>query len=141
MQRMSTDEAKAFLAEGSRTGKLATASTRGAVSVSPIWFLVDGDDLVFTTWHESLKARHLTGNPRAALTVDDSAFPFDFVVVRGPVTVDRSAPDLAHWSARLAARYVPAERAKEFGTRNAVDGEWLCRLHLARVIGQRAIAD
>jgi PPOX class probable F420-dependent enzyme len=141
MQTMTTDEAKAFLAEGVRTGKLATASKRGAVGVAPIWFLVDGDDLVFTTWHESLKARHLTENPRAALTVDMSDFPFDFVVVRGPVTVDRSAPDLAHWSNRLAARYVPAERAEEFGKRNAVEGEWLCRLHMARVIGQRAVAE
>ena len=140
METMSTDEAKAFLAEGARTGKLATASKRGAVSVAPIWFLVDGEDLVFTTWHASLKARHLTENPRAALTVDVSDFPFDFVVVRGPVTVTESAPDMAHWSTRLAARYVPAGRAAEYGARNAVEGEWLCRLHLARVVGRRAIA-
>ena len=138
---MSDDEARAFLADGARTGKLATASKTGAVNVSPIWFLPDGADIVFTTWHESLKARHLTENPRAALTVDESTFPFDFVVVRGPVRVDKAAPDLADWSHRLAARYVPADRAAGFGARNAVDGEWLCRLRMRRVIGQYAVAD
>ena len=108
MGSMTTGQAMAFLADGTRTGKLATASRTGAVSVAPIWFVVDGSDLVFTTWHESLKARHLAQNPRAALTVDVSEFPFAFVVVRGPVRidVDVTAPDgsTAHVTTGFEAR-------------------------------------
>jgi PPOX class probable F420-dependent enzyme len=140
MAMMSRDEALAFLAEGTRTGKLATASSRGAVSVVPVWFLVDGDDLVFTTTQGTLKARNLEQNPRAALAVDVSEFPFEFVTVRGPVSIDRSAPDLVEWATRLAARYVPEGRAEEFGRRNGVAGEWLCRLRAERVVGQHDVA-
>jgi hypothetical protein len=35
---MNHDEATAFLAEGTRTGKLATASPTGAPHVAPLWF-------------------------------------------------------------------------------------------------------
>jgi PPOX class probable F420-dependent enzyme len=141
MQTMSTAEALAFLAEGARTGKLATASRTGAPHVAPVWFVVDGDSVVFTTYHTTVKARHLAANPRAALACDDERFPFGFVVVRGRVDVDRAAPDLFEWTRRLAARYVPPDRADEYGRRNAVQGEWLCRLHAERVVGRSALAD
>lgn len=140
MAQMSKDEALAFLAEGTRTGRLATASPTGEPHVAPIWFLVDGEDLVFTTWHESLKARQLRRNPRAALTVDVDRFPYGFVVVRGPVTVDEQPSDVLEWATRIAARYVPDGRAEEYGKRNSVPGEFLCRLHIARLTGVADIA-
>jgi hypothetical protein len=46
---MTRDEALQFLAEGTRTGKLATASASGSPHVAPLWFVVDGDERVFTT--------------------------------------------------------------------------------------------
>jgi PPOX class probable F420-dependent enzyme len=141
MQTMSTDEAMAFLAKGARTGKLATASPDGAVHVAPVWFVTAGEDLAFTTYFKTVKARHLSANPRAALTVDDEEFPYAFVIARGPVTVETAAEDLAEWTHRIAARYVPADRAADFGRRNAVSGEWLCRLHVRRLVGESAIAE
>jgi PPOX class probable F420-dependent enzyme len=141
MQTLSRADALAFLAEGTRTGKLATAAPTGTPHVAPVWFVVTDDALVFTTGHDTVKGRHLAANPRAALTADDERFPYGFVLVRGAVEVDRSAPDLGEWTRRIAARYVPPGRADEYGRRNAVEGEWLCRLRLERVIGQLALAD
>jgi PPOX class probable F420-dependent enzyme len=134
MPQMSRDEALAFLAEGTRTGKLATA--RGSrPHVAPIWFVVDGDDLVFTTGDQTVKGRQLRANPQAALSVDVDVYPFSFVVVRGRVSWDPAAPDLLEWSTRIAARYVPAGQADTYGRRNAVPGELLCRLHIEHVTG------
>jgi len=147
MHTMGTAEALAFLAEGSRTGKLATASPTGAPHVTPVWFVLDADRveaaraIVFKIFHDTVKARHLTANPRAVLTADDERFPFSFALVRGSVTIDRAAADLATWTHRIAARYVPADRVEEFGRRNAVAGEWLCRLSLDHVIGRAGMAD
>lgn len=140
MAKMSDDDILAFLADGSRTGKLATASPTGSPHVAPVWFLVDGRDLVFTTHRDTLKGRHLLANPRAALTADQEAYPHTFVTVRGPVTLDEHPADLLDWATRLAARYVPAGQAESYGTRNAVEGEMLCRLHLQRLTGERDIA-
>src|SRR5690348_8108455 len=137
---MQRAEAMEFLAAGTRTGKLATASPSGAPHVAPIWFVVDGEDLVFTTNMETVKGRHLRANPRGALTVDRSEFPYDFVVVRGPIVVVEGAPDLLEWATRIAERYVPAGRAEDYGKRNAVPDELLCRLRVERIVGQRDVA-
>jgi PPOX class probable F420-dependent enzyme len=140
MAKMTEDEVLAFLAEGSRTGKLATASPTGAPHAAPVWFLVDGKDLVFTTFRDTVKGRNLRANPRAALTADLEAYPHTFVTVRGPVTLDEHPADLVDWATRLAARYVPAGQAESYGTRNAVDGEMLCRLRVEHATGVRDIA-
>jgi PPOX class probable F420-dependent enzyme len=137
---MTRSEAIDFLSVGSRTGRLATASTAGDPHVAPVWFVVDGDELVFTTNEATVKGRNLRANPRAALTVDVSEYPYDFVVVRGPVTLDGGAADLLEWTTRIAERYVPARRAPEYGKRNAVDGEMLCRLRIDKISGQADIA-
>jgi PPOX class probable F420-dependent enzyme len=137
---MTRDEAIAFLADGTRTGKLATASPSGVPHVAPIWFVVDGDELVFTTHQATVKGRNLLANGRAALAADLEVFPYGFVTVRGPVSLDANAPDLRHWATRLAARYVPTGQEESYGLRNAVPGEMLCRLWIEKVGGHRDIA-
>jgi PPOX class probable F420-dependent enzyme len=140
MAMMERADAIEFLAAGTRTGKLATASTTGAPAVAPIWFVLDGVDVVFTTEATSLKGRHLLANPRAALTVDVSEYPYHFVVVRGGVRLAENPPDMVEWATRIAARYVPAGRADEYGRRNGVPGELLGRLRMERIRGERDIA-
>lgn len=140
MAKMTREQALDFLAAGTRTGKLATASTVGAPHVAPVWFVLDGDELVFTTFETTVKGRHLRANPRAALTVDVDEFPYHFVTVRGAVTMRVDHEDLLAWATRIAGRYVPAEQAEEFGRRNAVPGELLCRLKIERIVGVSDIA-
>jgi PPOX class probable F420-dependent enzyme len=140
MATMTRDEALAFLTEGTRTGKLATASAVGAPHVAPIWFVLDGDDLVFNTAGTSVKGRHLKANPRAALTVDIDVYPYAFVAVRGAVALSARPDEMLEWATKIAERYVPAGRAQEYGRRNAAEGELLCRLRLERVIGISDIA-
>ena len=140
MAAMTRQDAIDFISVGSRTGKLATASPTGAPHVAPVWFVVDGDDLVFNTGEQTVKGRNLRANPHAALTVDVSEFPYDFAVVRGPVSLDPHAPDLLEWATRIAERYVPARLAPAYGKRNAVAGELLCRLRIDRISGAQDIA-
>jgi PPOX class probable F420-dependent enzyme len=108
--------------------------------VAPLWFVVDGDDLVFITSASSTKGRHLRTNPQACLVVDDEMFPFAFAMVSGPVAVVEEAPDRLAWSIRIAARYVPEDRVAEFGARNDAPGELLVRLHMQKVIAQADLA-
>ena len=139
MRDMEAAEARAFLAAGTHTGKVATASASGNPHVAPLWFVVDGDDLLFITSASSIKGRHLHANPRAALVVDDSTFPYAFVAVRGHVALYDDAPDRLMWATRIAERYVP-DRAAEFGARNDSPGETLVRLRMEHVLGQADLA-
>jgi hypothetical protein len=56
VKEMTAEERRAFLAHGTRTGKLATVRADGSPHAAPVWFVLDGDELVFKTWHESVKA-------------------------------------------------------------------------------------
>jgi PPOX class probable F420-dependent enzyme len=141
MREMGRDEWRAFLSEGTRTGKLATTRRDGRPHVAPVWFVLDGDDLVFTTAGTSVKGRTLRADPRAALCVDDERPPFSYVTVEGRVAISEDLPALRDWATRIAARYMGAELAERYGARNGVPGELLVRLTPERVVAQAEIAD
>jgi PPOX class probable F420-dependent enzyme len=138
---MDRQEWRAFVSAGTRTGKLATVRADGRPHVTPVWFLLDGDDLIFNTAATSAKGRGLRTDPRAALCVDDERPPFSYVLIEGRVTISQDLPALREWAIRIAARYMGAERAEEYGARNGVPGELLVRLTPDRVIAHAAIAD
>lgn len=137
---MTESEALDFLAGGTHTGKLATAGRSADPHVAPIWFLVEGHDLVFSTGTASVKGRHLRANPRAALTVDVEQFPYHFVAARGEVSVTEDPPDMRDWATRIARRYVPAGEAERYGEVNSAPGSLLCRMRMDRLTGVRDIA-
>src|SRR5437762_14327681 len=72
-RKMTPEEIRAFLVHGTRTAKLATNGPGGQPHVMPVWFALDGEDLVFTTWGDSVKGRNLRRDPRAAIVVDDES--------------------------------------------------------------------
>ena len=137
---MDDAEWRAFVSEGTRTGKLATVRHDGRPHVVPIWFVLDGDDFVFNTGEHSIKGRALARNGIAALCVDDARPPYAFVSVTGTVTITTDRDDTRRWATAIGERYMGADRAAEFGERNAVDGELLVRLHADHVFAQADIA-
>ncbi|HEU5002050.1 MAG TPA: PPOX class F420-dependent oxidoreductase [Actinomycetota bacterium] len=141
MPPMSEAEWRAFLTEGTRTGKLATVRTDGRPHVAPVWFVLDDDGtVVFTTWHASVKGRTLLRDPRVAMSVDDQAPPYSYVIIEGTATISRDLDDLGAWATRIARRYMGDDLAESYGARNAVPGELLVRIHPTHVIGQSAIS-
>ena len=139
-RNMTPAEIRALLSHGTRTAKLATSGPDGQPHVMPVWFALDGEDVLFTTWGDSVKGRNLRRDPRAAVVVDDEVAPFAFVHIRGHVTLSEDLDELLRFATAIASRYMGADRAEEFGRRNAVPGELLVRLHPDRVIAQADVA-
>src|SRR3954452_19484868 len=136
MRDMTTAEARAFLAAGRRTGMVATVRADGSPDVVPVWFVLDGAEVVFTCASASVKGRNLARDPRAALSVDDPEWPYAFVTVRGPVELV-SPGGMEDWTVRIASRYV--EAAAEAGRRNAALDDLLVRLTPASVLARAEI--
>jgi hypothetical protein len=131
---MTNDEAREFLAHGQRTGKVATTRADGRPHLAPIWFVLDGEDIVFMTGANTVKGKTLRRDPRMALAVDLEAPPYAFVVVEGSATLSDDLEEMLPLSIAIARRYVAADQAEDFGRRNAVDGELLVRLHPDTII-------
>ncbi|MEV0040153.1 PPOX class F420-dependent oxidoreductase [Streptomyces sp. NPDC050804] len=140
-RHMSKDEWQAFVSEGTRTAKLSTVRADGSPHIAPVWFVLDGDDLVFNTGRETVKGRNLLRDGRAALCVDDERPPFAFVVIQGRAEIDEEPERLRTWATRIAARYMGEERAGEFGERNGVPGELVVRLKADKVSAFASVAD
>ncbi|MFG2941945.1 PPOX class F420-dependent oxidoreductase [Streptomyces sp. NPDC048282] len=133
-QKMTDEEWRAFVSHGTRTGKLSTVNADGSPHVAPIWFLLEGDDLVFNTGKETVKGRNLTRDGRVALCVDDDRPPFHFVVLSGRARLSEDPVELRDSATRIAARYVGEDHAEEFGARNGVPGELLVRVAVEKVV-------
>jgi PPOX class probable F420-dependent enzyme len=137
---MSAERRRAFLMEGTRTAKLATVMADGRPHVTPVWFVLDGDDLICTTWHTSAKARSLRRDPRVCLCVDDAQPPFAFVMIEGSASLSEDLGELERWATRIGGRYMGPDRAEEFGARNGVEGELLVRVTPTRIVAEEDIA-
>ncbi|MER8186669.1 PPOX class F420-dependent oxidoreductase [Kitasatospora sp. NPDC094015] len=141
MTRMTEPQWRAFLTHGTRTGKLATTRADGSPHLAPIWFLLDGDELVFNTGSTTVKGRNLARDGRVMLCVDDDRPPFAYVVVRGTATISEELPEVRAWAGRIAARYMGEDRAEEYAARNGVPGELLVRVAIEKVTGELGVAD
>ena len=129
-----SDDVIAFLSDGTRTGKLGYTAADGRPLVAPVWFVVDGNQLVFNTGKEAAKGRALSRDPRVVMCVDDQQPPYSFVQVQGTASVSEDPDDLLDTATRIARRYVGAQRAEEFGRRNGVPGELVVRITPTKVI-------
>jgi PPOX class probable F420-dependent enzyme len=142
MESMTTAEWREFLLFGTRTAKVATLRSNGHPHVAPVWFVLDGNELIFTTGKTSIKGKNLLRDPHVMLSVDNEQPPFVFVLVDCAATVEELSPEeLLPWATRIASRYVAPGQAEAYGKRNAVAGELLVRAPLTKVIARKGIAD
>jgi PPOX class probable F420-dependent enzyme len=140
MEKMTETEWRAFVSHGTRTGKLGVTRADGSPHVTPIWFVLDGPDVVFTTGEDSIKGRVLRKNPRISLCVDDQEPPYSYVVITAEASISDDLGELRTWATALGGRYMGADRAEEFGVRNAVPEELLVRARITKVLAARDIA-
>lgn len=141
---MTRDEWWEFASAGTRTGKIAIVRADGSPHVTPIWFLLnetpDGDELVFTTERDSMKAKTFRRDPRLSLCVDDQAPPYSFIQFTGEATLHEDLGELLEWATAIGGRYMGADKAEAFGKRNAVPEEYLVRAKITKVIAYADIS-
>ena len=128
-----SDRVVSFLSAGTRTGMLGYLAADGRPLVAPVWFVVDGQQLVFTTGRDTSKGRALARDPRAVICVDDPHPPYSFVQVQGVAAVGEDPVEVLDIATRTGGRYMGADRADEFGRRNAVPGELVVRVRPTKV--------
>ncbi|MEU0540127.1 PPOX class F420-dependent oxidoreductase [Nocardia sp. NPDC005978] len=133
MASLSDPTVRAFLEEGTRTGKVAFVAADGRPLVTPIWFVLEDDAVVFNTGANTAKGKAIARDPRLCLVVDLETPPYAFVQVQGVAEISEDLDDLVATATRIGARYMGADRGAEFGRRNGVPGELVVRLRPDKV--------
>lgn len=138
---MTKDQWQKFISEGTHTAKLSTVRADGSPHIAPVWFLLDGDDIVFNTGADTVKGRNLARDGRVSLCVDDDRPPFSFVTLQGRAELSDQLKEVRDWATRIAARYMGEDLAEQYGARNGVPGELLVRVRIEKVIALADVAD
>ncbi|MGE3075258.1 MAG: PPOX class F420-dependent oxidoreductase [Dehalococcoidia bacterium] len=79
----------------------------GSPTTSVVFYAVDGDDLLFSTTRDRMKAKTLKRDPRAVVTVLDEGAPYRFVSVEGRATVEEGDIIPGHIAVNRVMRGAP----------------------------------
>jgi PPOX class probable F420-dependent enzyme len=133
MAAITDPEVRDFLSEGTRTGMVAFTAADGRPLAAPVWFVMEGSQILFTTHKDTAKGRALARDSRVAVCVDRQAPPYAFVQVQGQAELSDDLAEVVRVATAVGGRYMGADRAEEFGKRNGVPGELLVRVTPTKV--------
>ena len=138
---MTDEQRREFLLAGTRTAIVSTVRADGRPHAAPVWFVLDGDVVVFNTGAATVKGRNLARTGLATITVDDPTPPFAFVTMEGTVELADNPPESLTWATAIGDRYMGADLGEQFGRRNAVPGEYLVRFTPTRISALTGLTD
>ncbi len=105
---MFDDSARAFFKQP-LIARLATITPKGLPHNVPVWFMTDGDDIIFISERNTGKVRNVFANPNGAVVIGgDTGQPG--YMLQGTLTVEED-PDFA-WMKRMTRHYEPPEQAE-----------------------------
>lgn len=134
MRKMTEQQWRTFVTHGTRTGKLSTVRADGSPHVTPVWFLLDGDDIMLTTEKNGVKGENPARDGRFALGVDEDRPPYAFVLLQGRATISEDPDGMLRWGGLLGVRYMGDDRTEEHAARNGGPGNLLVRGRIDKVI-------
>ena len=136
--------------QGTFTAKLGTVKKDRSPHVVPVWFVLDErknrtakkiEDIIFTTYKDSVKATNIQRDNRVSICVDDQTPQFSFVTIHGTAKIVRQKyNELLKWNTRIAERYMGKKNAKAYGERNTAEGVVLVRVKPTKIIAEKDIA-
>jgi nitroimidazol reductase NimA-like FMN-containing flavoprotein (pyridoxamine 5'-phosphate oxidase superfamily) len=117
MPKLTDAEVQTFLHEPGHLARIGTVDADGMPRVLPLWFIVEGDDLLFTPRSPAIIWKNLQRDPRVGISIDEDATPWRKVAVQGRVHVLHQPGDDDAWRdiyRRIAKRYVPIDAANAY---------------------------
>ena len=92
---------------------LATVDGKGRAHATPIWYMLDGDEIVMSVGRGGQKHRNMERNPEVTLVIDSRKVPYFALMVAGrieigpaPTEEDRLALATRYLGEDLGRRYV-----------------------------------
>ena len=105
---MYSEEARQLLSKP-LLARLATLSANGYPHVVPVWFIMDGDDVVFIAERSTRKVKNIALSSKAAVVVGGE-FGDPTYMIQGDLYLQED-PGF-EWMKRITRFYEPAEKAE-----------------------------
>jgi PPOX class probable F420-dependent enzyme len=107
---MFSDDARAFL-QKPLIARMSTIGPDGYPHTVPVWFMLDGDDLVIIAVRSTRKVQHILSNPKGAVTVGGDPADGQGYLIKGDFSIEPDPDDA--WTRKLTHHYEEAEQAEK----------------------------
>ncbi len=129
---MTSEEMWQLLTEPGRDGLAATVRPDGRLHNVPVWYCVDGNEIVFTTGENSVKANNLRHSPRIAFTVSQPSNPTKYVMVEGEAYFwEAPTSEKQRILGQIYARY-----GEDYTGKGSLQGTLFVRIKVSRLLGE-----
>ena len=88
--------------------RLAYVWMDGTPRVVPIWFHLNGQNIVMASPPKAPKLKALVKNPKVSLTIDDNTFPHKVLLIRGTARLEPVQGIVPEYEAAAARYFDPA---------------------------------
>lgn len=93
-------------------GRISVIDEEGYPHTIPIWFIRDGDEVVFISSRGGRKIRSIQVNPKGALTVGGDPYGSEGYLLKGEFAIEE---DPGHrWLRDITYRYEPRDAAEKY---------------------------
>jgi PPOX class probable F420-dependent enzyme len=136
---MTDNEWRSFVTAGTRLAHIGVTRADGRPHVTPVCFILDGDELAFVLSPGSVKGKSLARERRIAACVSDEQQPYGFVTVEGIVWISAVPEHVKHVAAGIAERYYPAQPAAKVAESFVREGFTAVRISITNVIARSGL--
>ena len=133
-QTMNAEQRRAFMAAGTRSAVMATTRADGRPHAVPVWYAMDGDDVLVNTGADTVKGRDLARDPRVALVVHDDRPPYAFVMVEGVAELLGEPEAVRAGSALIGRHYLDPQALDGWVAYATSPGKVLVRVRPTNVV-------
>lgn len=107
---MLTDSVREFLKKP-LLARISTIDPNGYPHTVPVWFDVDGEDIIFISVRDTAKIGYIQANPKGAVTIGGDTGDGGGYLVKGTMTVEED-PGL-RWMKQVTRRYEFGDQAEK----------------------------
>jgi PPOX class probable F420-dependent enzyme len=139
MATMTDNEWRSFVTAGTRLAHIALARADGRPHVTPVCFILDGDELAFALSPGSVKGKNLARDQRIAACVSDERQPYSFVTIEGRARTSAEPDQIKHVGTGIARRYYPSQPAEDIAGSFVQEGFTAVRITITNVIARSGL--
>jgi hypothetical protein len=91
--------------------RMSTSDPEGYPHTVPVWFALDGDDLVIISVRQTRKVDHILANSKGAVTIGGDPGDGGGYLIKGEFSIEEDPEDA--WVRKLTHRYEEPEQAEK----------------------------
>jgi PPOX class probable F420-dependent enzyme len=136
---MTDNELRHYVTAGTKLAHIALTRRDGRPHVTPVCFILDGDELAFALSPGSVKGKSLARDRRLAVCVSDEEQPYSFVTIEGHARLSAEPDQIKHIAAGIANRYYPSQPPEAFAESFVQAGFTAVRISIINVVARSGL--